>query len=269
MKKTNIILFAVIFIPGNYLFGKSPSLKIQITPPIYEREVRQGEKLSFQILLQNNSSKEVRLKAGTLGFQIAENGKPVFIDDTYLRFSCQSWIDIKPKSFQIRAGEGKEVSISIKVPKNASGGNYASVLFDVDTGDLVQKGNQVGLTIRTGTMVLLIVRNTIKLDAKIESFRIAEQPGKSIFEVLLKNNSNIHIKPIGNVVIFNDKNRVVDRINLNENSFISPQSTRLFKFVWKNHQKRMLKNKYEVEYRFYVKGLGKSFIVRKDFIPSR
>jgi len=269
MKKINIILFAIIFIQGNFLFGDSPSLKIQITPPIFEKEVRQGEHLSFQISLQNNSSKEVRLKGYTLSFHIAENGKPEFIDDPYLEFSCQSWIDIKPKSFQIKAGEKKEVIISIKVPENAKGGNYASVLFDVDAGDLVQKGNQVGLTIRTGTMILLIARNTIKLDAQIESFKIIEQPGKSIFEVLLKNNSNIHIKPTGTVVIFKDKKRVIDRITLKENSFISPQSARLFKFVWENPKKRQLKNKYEAEYRFYVKGLGKSLIARKDFVPSQ
>ena len=75
MKKIYIVLFAIIFVQANLLFGDSPSLKIQITPPIVEREVRQGEKLSFQISLQNISSKEVKLKGYTLSFQMTENGR--------------------------------------------------------------------------------------------------------------------------------------------------------------------------------------------------
>ena len=190
------------------------------------------------------------------GKTLDAEGGLIFIDDPYQNHSCQNWIDIEPKSVLIEPNSKREVSVSIKVPTAVQGGNYAAILFDVDNRD--KEGGQVALTIRTGTMILLSVQNTIKYDAVITTFNVIQDYGKTVFEVWLENKSNKHIKPTGSVVIFENGKRVIDRVNFDENTFILPGSERVLTCTWSNPVKRKQNMTYRAECRLTVLGLGKS-----------
>ncbi|MBN1352810.1 hypothetical protein JXJ21_25700 [candidate division KSB1 bacterium] len=242
--------------------GGLASIKIQISPPIYEQEIRTGEERSFEIYLRNNSSNRITLIARIRSIQMDDFGNPQFIDAPYQPYSCQNWIDLNPRSIQIKPFEERVVAVSIRVPQDASGGNYAAVLFEIDTDNDVSSGTSVGLTIRTGSMIMLSVKNTIKLDAELLSFAAKHLSERTEFEITLQNNSNRHITPSGSIVIFADKKRVIDRIRIESTSFILPFSNRKFKCEWKNLRKREKVERYTAECRFSVKGLGKSLIKR-------
>ena len=171
------------------------SLKIQISPSIYECEVIPKEQKSFTITLKNNSSRQFALKGYILSLNLDTKGSFSFVDDPYQLFSCQSWLDINPKRILITPGEERKVLVSIKVPPEIEGGNYAAVMFDLEKSKLPEAVAKVDLTIRTGTMVLLTTKKKIRIDAEIHFFKISQHADKSIFEVMLKNNSTVHIKP--------------------------------------------------------------------------
>lgn len=269
MKKIiNTIILICLF---NYapLLGSMPTIKIQITPPIYEAEIRPGENRIFELVVQNNSMKRISLNGYVRSINMDLNGNPDFIDDPYCSFSCQTWIDLNPRKFEIDPGKRRKIMVKINVPKSAEGGNYAAVLFDMNESQSEDEENKVGLVLRTGTMVLLTTRYPKKIDADISSFMIRNQIDETVFQVIIQNKSNKHIRPHGSIVIFENNRRIIDRINIQDNNFIMPMSDRLFRFVWRNPNKRKINMIYKAEGRFNVKGLGKSLNLKKEFSTSQ
>ena len=192
-----------------------------------------------------------------------ETGSLAFVDDPYQKYSCQNWIVVNEKRIQIEPQQSRNVAISYEVPANAGGGHYAAILFEIDEDENAEQ-RQVALQIRTGTMIMLSVRNTIKLAEELSTFKIRNDAKQTLFEVGFTNNSNRHIKPDGSIVIM-EGNRVIDRIKFEDSTFMLPESERLLTCVWTNPRKRKPSSTYTAECRFYVKGLGKSLTKKITF----
>ncbi len=249
------------------LAAENAKLKLQVVPAIYEAEIRSGENISFDITLKNIGDKEITLSGNVFSLKIEEDGSPVIVNDPYLSHSCQNWIQFNPKSLLVKPNEKRQIRVLINSPKEARGGYYAAILFEI-TDKEKRKTPQVSFALRTGTMIAVLIKNSKKLDAEINSFSFSNKDSETIFEIKFDNKSNVHIKPEGSVIIYDNKNRVIDRINISKNNFISPHSMRTFKLIWKNSKKKQ-RNRvelYTAECRLFVKGLNKKLSEKLEFL---
>jgi len=238
------------------------SLKIQFTPPLFESDVSAGEELSFNIRLKNTDSARNELRAQVLSISMNDEGRMRFSDDPFRAHSCQSWIDLNPKQILLEPDEIKKVMVHIRVPQRIQGGYYAAILFTTVNGYSEQGKTRIGLSVSTGTMVILSARGSLKRDAGIMSFGIDSQ---AKFTLQFQNKSNVHIKPDVSIVIYDEQDRVIDRINFKEDNFLLPESRRTFYGQWDNAKKKKKHKSYTAECRVTIKGLGKRLIEKRTF----
>lgn len=234
------------------------AIRVQLSPPLYDVETKPNALLTYQISIQNNGTDQLLILAYVKNLMFDLDGNPSFNDAPFQKHSCQSWIDVQPKSLLLPPMKNRMVDVTIKVPENVSGGYYAAILFETDTPQKSLVRSTVGLQLRTGSLVSLKIKRTQKIDAKISLFQLYHRKNQTEFQIILKNDGNCHINPRGSIVIFDEQNRIVDRINMNDSAFTLPHSERRLKVIWKNERKRVAGKSYLAECRFLVKGLGKS-----------
>lgn len=106
------------------------------------------------------------------------------------------WLNIKPDKFVIEASSVKVVNYIISAPADASGELMAMVFFGI-----VKEGQKGGVGVQVGIPFYAIVEETISFDVGIEDCAI-ERKGKKITGfVVVRNDSNIHIRPKTKVIL--------------------------------------------------------------------
>lgn len=233
-------------------------IRMQLSPPIFEAETQPKTTLTYSINVLNTGEDQLTLATHIKSVKFDRLGNIIFQDATYQEHSCQTWIDVDPKSIVLPQGEKRPVDVVINVPANVTGGYYAAILFETQQPHSTAGQSTVGLQLRTGSLVCLRIKKTCKLDAMISSFSLNNKQNQTEFQIILKNNSNCHITPKGSLVIYTERNRIIDRININDSTFMLPNSERHFTVIWSNERKRVPGTSYLAECRFDVKGLGKS-----------
>lgn len=260
MNKFLLVLEIICFI---ILESFANDVKLNITPSIFEKNVRRGEKIEFNFQVENKGMQELILKGSLSDFVLDENGVLHFgkgISD----LSCIKWLDFFPKEITLSPGAKQKVLITGQVPFKGEGSYYAALLFSVVSPSHNKIGN-LRVRVKPGLLINLTMNLGIKINADLSSFNIKQTDNSTIFEISVLNTGNVHIRPKGSIAIFNNKNRIIDRLNISDNTFILPNRNRIFKIIWNNPQKRDKNKKYIAECRLAVPGLGKSLTMRKEF----
>lgn len=240
------------------------TIRVRLSPPIYNVETTANSNLSYAISLQNNSDEPLSLRTRVKSLAFDTHGNAAFPDAPFEPHSCQTWISVDPKSIVLAARQKRSVDVNIEVPSDAAGGYYAAILFETDKTQASQGHSTVGLQLRTGSLVSLKIRRTIRLDVKIASLSLSNSREQTQFKITLRNDSNCHINPSGSIVIFNQDQRIIDRLTINDSTFMLPGSERTFTLVWDNKRKRVPGTSYAAECRVVVRGLGKSLSYRTE-----
>lgn len=206
---------------------------ITIGPAKLELEADPGDILTGEISLLNETD-----KAGTfyIFFEkfIEKDGQRVFLSDEESLIG--EWIEI-PESVFLAAGERKKVSFAIRVPENAPPGGHFAVAWwttvppDMETG--------VGVAVRAGILIFLRVSGEVTEEAEI-----LYSPKQTIvgslplgFNVTFKNLGNVHLKPLGNIVIRDLFGRTKAQIPINSQRFnVLPESQRIFAAEWQEEE---------------------------------
>lgn len=103
------------------------------------------------------------------------------------------WLDVRPRSFRLRAGTQRRVPVNIDIPEDASaGGHSAAVVFSVEP---VSRTGQFDVAYTTGIPVLVTVDGPFTRD-----LRVSAQPddrwrfrgGRAGWTVELRNDGDVH-----------------------------------------------------------------------------
>lgn len=207
---------------------------VTIVPPKFELFANPGDVVTETIKVQNNSDIPTNFSVLVEDFSsTGEEGKVVLEEgESDESYSLKSWIELSSENITLQPGEERFFQFNINVPRNADpGGHYASVLFQVGSGESIPGVTTVQN--RIGSLVLLRVSGNVVEEATIETFQAPVYVRKApiTFSLRVQNNGTTHIQPSGTIVITNMFNQKVDEIPLNSAN-VFPGAVRKMDTEW-------------------------------------
>lgn len=237
MKKSffTIALIALIF--GLAPFSASA---VTVSPPVMEFDARPGDTIVDVIKLYNETG-ETQTFVGTVqSFKaLNETGAPNF-SSVEESTGLATWLKLDESSITLGPSERKDVLFSISVPADAEpGGHFTGVLWSAG-GAVAAGGTGVGITMKTGTLVLVRVAGAVSETGRLASFIADRQSYNYLpvnFAVRFENLGNVHLKPAGVIEIKNLFGRKVTSLSVNEElANVLPESIRKFDTIWQKTQ---------------------------------
>ncbi|MBI3638286.1 hypothetical protein HY227_00905 [Candidatus Wolfebacteria bacterium] len=200
-KKNTTIIFGL-----SAVFLALPFLTSALTvgPIKLEYSANPGDTISGTLFLMNEES-ETRTFYPVFEKFTENNGERQFFPSE--ASDLAEWFKSTP-SVTLKPQEQKTLPFAINVPKNASpGGHYAVIWWSTAPANS-KSSEQVAIVTRAGILVYLRVSGDIKESGEIADF--STNNNKSFFwglpvnfNVLFKNNGNVHLKPQGEIKIKN------------------------------------------------------------------
>jgi hypothetical protein len=237
MNKFKKIFLPVLFINlTSYLILHTPSVLAQSAfgisaiPPRLEINVKPGEVVTKEIKVRNESPVNKIFSTTIKDFIVTDDqGTPLQLPDTAnpSRWAASTWIQVSPANFRIKPGETKSLMLTVLTPKDAlPGGHYAMVLHSPEN-QIAISGSGSEIQTNVGTLAYITVAGPITQKAQIIDFsapRFSEY-GPINFQTIVKNLSDIHITPVGAVVVKNSLGLKTAELDLTSTN-IFPLTTR-------------------------------------------
>lgn len=164
----------------------------------------------------------------------------VLLEDKTGPYSLKDFIEPEIREFTLRPKERITLPVTVTAPFDAEpGGLYGSVLISGRTPDSVSAGGAAGAKVisRLGALFFVRIPGDANEDGQLEDFRITGgksvyfEQGPKAFEVLYRNDGNVHLNPYGIIQIKNIGGVVVDELEV-EPYFALPDSLRFRKVDW-------------------------------------
>ena len=246
-------VLSLLFVCGMYGTGvpalHADALSVTVTPPLFQLTIGPGESWASTVKIVNSNSYDVTYYAQLMDMEASgEDGRSKFIpvvdasaDPVEQQFGLAQWIHISNDPILVKAGSAQDVPFTVTIPQHAEpGGHYAAIL--VGTQPLGPQATGTVLKVSSYVSSLLFVR--VKGDAT-ESGRIREfitsqelyQSPKADFLLRFENTGNTHLRPQGDITIYNMWGKERGKVLINQDSDtnfgnVLPQSIRRFEFSW-------------------------------------
>lgn len=242
-----LLTVVLLVIPHAAKAQTETALSVSVTPPLFQLTIGPGEFWASSIKIVNSNPFDVTYYTTLADFEArGEGGQSKFIplldevnDPTRQTFSLASWLTLSPEPVVVKAGQSGSVPFSIRIPENAEpGGHYAAILVGTEPPPDAEKGAQVKVSSFVSSLLFVKVKGETNESGRIREFRTEQQlydSPKADFMLRFENTGNTHLKPKGNIVIYNmwGKSRGMVEINQNNNfGNVLPKSIRKFEFSW-------------------------------------
>lgn len=243
IKKT---ILAIIFFLSFIGIPLEKAAAITIIPPRAELTSNPGEAVSGIIKIYNETSDVLTLYATTANFTAKQGkeGVPEFFSPEESNYDLASWIQIEKGPIDVLPSEYRLIDYSINVPLDADpGGHYAGIFFGSGNPDEKNSKTAVGISSKTGALILLAVSGKVSEIGSLEEFILKD--GKSFYERLpvdfvigFENAGNVHLRPEGEITIKNIFGKTVSVIDVNKRKIgtginILPKTLRHLEVSWK------------------------------------
>ncbi len=228
--------FILIFFSSLVWFATPGFVRALIAGPAkMEYAVNPGDVLDGNFFLQNDTS-DTKTFYPIFERFVEENGEKKFLSE---KSDLSTWVKTAT-SVTLTANEQQNLPFTIEIPQDAPpGGHFAVVWWSTAPPDT--KG--VAIVTRVGLLFLINVSGDIREGAQILNFNISglKRFFGSLpinFDIEFKNDSNIYVKPTGNIEVKNIFGRLTTTIPVNGSDLqILPASKRSFTVKWDKSSK--------------------------------
>lgn len=226
MKK--IAIFIILLVLGLNFFP-SQSQALTISPAKFILEADPGETLETQMSVLNDHDTTLTFYP-VFERYTTRGDEPIFIPETT---GLPSWIATVPAQLTLGPKGMGNVSVLIKVPKDAEpGGHYAVIFWSSASPGKSAEESGMSIVTRVGSLVLLEVSGNVVESAEIDNFKAP----KTLFSRLpvgfsydLKNTGTVHLAPEGKLIIKNIFGRTSAILEVNPaNLYALPGTIRNF-----------------------------------------
>jgi hypothetical protein len=218
------------------------AVSLSVSPAIFEMNARPGQTWESKLRIINNNPFELTVYAETVNFRPAgEDGSPRFIPivESDADSTLAEWIAVPNTALVIQAEQTLEIPIQIKLPDDTPpGGHYAAVLVGTRPPEDRRDATRVETSQIVSSLIFLRVAGEIVESGSIRSFRavdnVVEKPQVD-FELRFENNGNVHLRPEGEIRIYNMWGQERGVIPVNQTTLfgnILRESIRTFRFSW-------------------------------------
>lgn len=213
-----------------------PKSGLAISPPTFELSANPGDTLKNSVRVDNVVDKPLEVTVETRNFTALGEEGGIDLSTDEGAFALASWITVVPATVTIPARESKVFEFTTAIPTNASpGGRFGSIIFKT-TLKPVSGQNGVAVGQEIGALVFLKISGEVTQKASIESFGARSglnEHGPVGFDLRVKNEGNIQIKPTGTITISNFFGQKVASIPLDGQNVL-PGAIRKMSGEWKN-----------------------------------
>lgn len=244
----SVLLALTVFFVPVYGHAAEGSLSVTVTPPLFQLTIGPGESWTSTLKIVNNNPYDVTYYATPMDFEAdGEQGKGRFLpliepisSSTHQGATLGYWIDILRDPIVIERGKSGEIPFTVRIPENASpGGHYASILVGTKPGEEEISGPMMRISSFVSSLLFVRIKGDIVERARIREFlstkRLYETP-KADFLLRFENTGNTHLKPQGDIVLYNMWGKERGKVAINQaNNFgnVLPNTIRKFEFSWK------------------------------------
>jgi hypothetical protein len=243
------------------------TLGMGVYPQIFEIDVWPGEEITKEIYLTNKSNVAIPIEIRVTDFTAEDNSGEMIFDEALQDPAVASryWFKVKNPDLILESGEKRKISFDISVPGNAEpAGHYVTMLFEPRLPSFYFEEGQARAIPVVGVLFLISVKNLnpepetgqklevvefsllkeermVSLEnfisrftavvAHAADFNITDS-SPSEFILKIKNNDIYHIKPYGDVVIYNFFGKKVAEVEIPQKTIL-PGKSRIFpiKFI--------------------------------------
>lgn len=234
LKKTTLVLIffgavllsgAAIFSVRTFVSAQNAGQGLEVSPPSQEATVDPGKTITIKAMIRNRSNSTLPIQARVEDFTAKGDQGQVELNSNS-PYSIASWTKLTPNTFQLAPGESKEVTATIKAPKDAAGGRFGSFVFSVKPDDV--QGGAAAVAQEIASLFLVRVNGPVdeKLNIQSMSAPVFSEFGPIQFDLNFKNNGNVHVKTFGLINVTDMfGNKVADIVVPGTNVF--PQADRI------------------------------------------
>ena len=226
-------------------YAQEGALSITVTPTLFQLSISPGETWSSSVKIVNNNLYDATYYAQALDFEASgEDGAAKYIPlvnevaATPQPYSLASWLDISHEPVTIKAGHSQEVQFTLHVPENAEpGGHYAAILVGTKPQNSLS-GSGAKISSFVSSLMFVKIAGDIVESGRIREFSTMKgiyQDPKADFVLRFENTGNTHVRPEGDIEIYNMWGKERGSIAINKDSAfgnVLPKSIRKFKFSW-------------------------------------
>lgn len=232
--KTKIFALLVVFLVG-VLAVPLAGQAITVSPPLIEIEADKGDTINQTLKVRNETDAPVTYYLTSERFTAGgEEGAPVFVGED---IGLSTWMDFPVEAITIPGSETIEVPFTINIPDFAGpGGHYAAIFLSTIPPDKREGTSQVQIASKIGSLVLVRIAGEITEGAEIKEFKTMADTYDSLpvdFVTRVENTGNVHVKPIGTVLVKNMFGSIAGQVAVNDaGGNVLPKQIRKFETSW-------------------------------------
>lgn len=200
------------------------SQSLEVSPPTQEVVADPGQTITLKAKVRNKSNAAVDVRVRVDNFTAAGDEGQVALQAKDPN-TIAAWSAVTPDQFPLRAGEQREVTATVSVPRGAAGGHYASFVFGTVPPNA--NPNETALSQEVASLFLVRVNGPVNEKVEIVGFtapRLAEF-GPVPMTLTFNNTGNVHVRPTGLIAINDMFNRKVKDVVM-EGKNVLPGSNR-------------------------------------------
>ncbi len=235
---TGIFFVLIFFFSPFFLFAQQNDAGITLIPAMVEEAADPGATLNQILKITNESDVEKEFYIYKRNIKGVEaGGVPIFADEGEVTgFELTEWLEFQEEPLRIPPNESVELSLTIKVPINATpGSHFGGIFVSVEPPKLREVGAGVGYEV--ASIVSIRISGDIIDTARIRAFstdKVLYSVKEVQFTAKIENQGNILIRPRGPVSITSMFSSDPEVIMVNDNlAGVFPGTMRDLEFTWK------------------------------------
>lgn len=201
-----------------------------VSPLIIDHELKKRDITEETITLTNHDSRMVRLYPTVNEITVGEGGsiksflEPSMVTDRST--SVTSWLEIPRGRIELKPGESKEITLTIRVNPEVAAGEYHAFVGFGEGSNRPEAEKQVMAGTAPGTVVRIGVDKVQNQFLRLEKFsveRFIKKAGEGIATFMLQNPGADPVIPKGEIIFYDNGGTEVGSVQLNdENTVVEP-----------------------------------------------
>lgn len=213
-----------------------------LRPSKSELSLNPGETTTRDITVTNRTNRTITFSIVVEDFVGSHNEEDtvILLGNEESPYSLKDYIVPEVTSFTLLSGQRITLPITVSVPEGTAGtGLYGAVIIsnDASPNDDTNTESKTRLVSRLGSLFFVKVGGTADENGSFEDFRVSgpkkllHENGEFTFEILFKNNGNIHLVPHGVILIKNMFGMIIATLPIDP-YFALPDATRFRSISW-------------------------------------
>ena len=214
-----LILFLPVLFFGKVFFASA----FTVSPLGYTLTIDPGKSQAATISIVNNEWAKHSYEISVQSLRISEDGSRIYQKNFD---PAESWVVIKPATFNLAPGAQKTVSFTISVPRDQPPGSRSLVLM---VASIPPSGQTIGLTAKSAIPIFLIVSGAVNENIIIDRWQALKGlvfDRRVPLAIEIYNRGTINTGVNGTITVFDWQGRKIYDENTRFGSSIFPDSAR-------------------------------------------